>query len=350
MKSSSYETILRELMPKQLQERRDYGTLGMDQLEENAVALLEKGVKLPMMLELRIREKHKKAFIIDYPQDSLCHQIWDSSKEPPTLKSKIRDKILSDLEKVLSLYFNKYKEWLSDVSLTGSMTTNQYNPDTDVDVNVSIDYDVFRKHNQSSIEHISNDLELKDLIRDKVYKLNGRNLTGDHSIKYFVMGKGKRIESDFVYDILHDKWAIPPKLVEQSFDPDDEFAGPRSKALQIIMSIIPFILKTKVHLSDLIRIEIGNKDTSEIKKTLQVDINELNEMQKKIKGIGRVRFESDDNDLLSYAFSKNWEFNNIVFKYVEKYGFSKIFRVLNLLLTDKEKDRFKKIEGASNES
>lgn len=343
MKLSSYESILREFMPKPLQERRDYGTEGMDALEQNAMSLLDKGIKLPMMLELRLRKRLKKSSIIDYPQDSLCPLIWDL-KQPPSLKPAIRRKILSSLFNLLTINFRNYKDWVTEVTLTGSIVTNQYNSSTDIDVNVSIDYDVFRKYNLDLTRHISNDLELRKFIRQKVYKLNGEKLAGDHPVKFFVIGKGRRLESDFVYDLLENKWLKSPILVDKSFDPDVEFVGPRYKALQIISSVIPFILETKVHLSDLIRLEEANRDVSNIRETLKSNINELKQIQEKLKRIRKSRFENEEIDLLGYAFSKNWEFNNIVFKYLERYCFNKPLEVLKLLLSNEEKEQLKKLD------
>lgn len=60
MKTANYESILRELMPNPLKERRDYIVDGRDTLEQNAISLLEKGVKIPINLEVRLRKKYKK--------------------------------------------------------------------------------------------------------------------------------------------------------------------------------------------------------------------------------------------------------------------------------------------------
>jgi hypothetical protein len=168
-------------------------------------------------------------------------------------------------------------------------------------------------------------------------------VAGDHPVKFFVIGKGRRLESDFVFDILNDKWlSSPPVLVDKDFDPDDEFAGPRYKAIQIMLSILPFILKIKVHLVDLIRLEASNEETSKIRQTLKYNISELDVICDKIKQIRQARFEKNvEIDLLGYAFSKNWEYNNIVFKYLEKYGFNKPYKVLDNLLIDVQKNKLK---------
>jgi hypothetical protein len=61
LKTSSYESMLKEFMPKNpLIERRDYSIKGRDILEQNAVELLDKGIKLPIELELQLRRKYEK--------------------------------------------------------------------------------------------------------------------------------------------------------------------------------------------------------------------------------------------------------------------------------------------------
>lgn len=342
MKTSSYESILTELLPKPLQERRDYGVDGRDFLEQNAIELMTQEqmfgkIKIPMELELQLMKRLKKSSIIDYPKETLCHCIWDSTNKPPVLKTEIRQKILSDLFKVLQSNFKDYKEWLSEVTLTGSIVTNQYVCGSDVDVNVSIDFDLFRKANGVLTKPVSNDLELRKLIRNKVHKLNGFDVIGEHSVRYFIIEKGKRLESDFIFDLLNNKWIKEPVLVDIDFDPDKEFSKAKTKALDIVSSIVSCLLETKVDIVDFLRLKNADKDVLESKRNICIDIEKLNNFRIYLKQLRHVRFEDGKEQILCYGFSKNWDFNNIVFKYVEKYGFKKPLEVLKALLNDEEK-------------
>jgi predicted nucleotidyltransferase len=316
MKTSSYESILTELLPKPLQERRDYGVNGRDFLEQNAVELMSQEemlgkIKLPMELELQLMKRLKKSSLIDYPKESLCHCIWDSTKQPPVLKTEIRQKILSELFKVLK------KDWLTEVTLVGSITTNQYVCSSDVDVNVCIDYNLFRKSNPVLTKPISDDLELRKLIRNKVHKINGFNVIGEHEVHYHITEKGKRLESEFVFDLLNDKWIKEPVLVDIDLDPDKQYEEQKEKALGIVSSVVSCLLQTKVDIVDFLRQKNAEKDTIESKRNISIDIEKLKHFKDNLKQLRQI--------------------DNVVFKYVEKYGFKKPLEVLKVLLNNEEK-------------
>jgi len=289
------------------------------------------------LVPLRDRRDYgeKKSSIIDYPQDNLCPLIWDNSS-PPKIKNNVKSKILSWLYSALSSFKN-VNDWLVDISITGSIVTNMYNESTDVDVNVSIDYEKFRHNNKNVSRHIQDNLELRNFLRKYVYMYNGNKLAGDHPIKFFVIGKNKRLESDFIYDIIKDNWIRKPILVEKGFNPDKEFIEAKSHALYLINIIINVLLKAKISITDLLRKDVAGMYTLEERNIVEKDIDEVKELKNLIKNLRQYRFKSDKIVLLGYGFSKNWEFFNIVFKYIEKYGFKDPVKVLNMLLTNEEK-------------
>lgn len=115
MKTSNYESILREILPKSdpLKERRDYGAQGMDALEQNAMALLDKGVKLPMMLEIRLRKmlENKQAIIKrcpkknqdDRPKSEQQWCLFDSKGERLLGRHPSKEKAL-DQERAIQIH------------------------------------------------------------------------------------------------------------------------------------------------------------------------------------------------------------------------------------------------------
>ncbi|MDD5650082.1 MAG: DNA polymerase ligase N-terminal domain-containing protein [Candidatus Nanoarchaeia archaeon] len=341
-KKANTERIIAQIM-QPLIERRDYVPGGKDMLEQNAEVLKKKKL-LPKELEIFFeRRLPKHASIIDYPQETFCPMIWDLKVEPIRLKSEIRKIILDRLSSVLSK-FNNYKNWVTDISMTGSMVTNQYVPETDVDINVSIDFDKFRQDNLQSVRHCSNDLEIRQFIRQYVYRLNDKKLVGDHPVKFFVIGKNRRLESDSVYDILKDSWLSSPKFVDTTFVPDEEFAKERQQALSIVRFVLPFIFRTKVHVNDLVYQEKANKDTTDIKAKLTRDFQDLKTLKEEIKEFRLIRFKTNEFELLGCKFSKNWEAFNIIFKYIERYGFKDPIKYLSNLLTNEEKKILSKHE------
>ena len=355
MSKYNYEEILKKIYSKPqlepLKERRDYGLFGHDTVEKNVLQLLENGADIPQDLLDQLKNRlipfpaRKKASIIDFPRNNLCALVWNLKVWPPVLKQKVKKKIISDLINTLNKNFQGYKNWLDEISIVGSTTTNQYDHNADVDVNVSIDFDEFRKCNSVLSEHISDNLELRKFIRDKVYILNGQNIAGDHPVKYFVISKGRRLESDAVYDVRTDKWIKLPKLIAVAFNPDAEFINIKMCASEIIKKISLLLLKIKLGLRDLIRLEEGNEQDIATETQIQDSLARLDDIQRAIKEIHLMRFKEKDIELVGYKLSKNWEINNILFKYIEKYGFKKPSEFLKSILLKDERKKLDEIRS-----
>ena len=68
----------------------------------------------------------------------------------------------------------------------------------------------------------------------------------------------------------------------------------------------------------------------------------LENIQEQIKSIRKIRFLKDDVNLLGYGLSKNWEENNVVYKYLERYHYNKPLKVLMRVLDDEELQKIQK--------
>jgi len=325
-----------EIVP--LKDRRDYNENNLDFLERNYKALQDKDAPISQDLinQFTKRIPGKKASIIDFPNNTLCPEIWDSA-EPSRLLADVRIKILADLADVLRTEFKQYTKWLSEVTLVGSMVTNQYNFESDLDINVCIDYDKFRETNEVTTNY-DTDKKLRKFIRSKVYILNDKFIVGQHPTNYFVIGKGNRLESDAVYDVINNKWIVSPQLVPGDFNPDEVFEVQRDKALRMIRKCVKLILTIKMCIDDILR-----QHSSEKEIFLKDNIDALSKLQEQILNLRKIRFNKPNIELLSLGYSKNWEANNIVFKYIESYDFKKPLRVLINVLDDKEKIQLQKL-------
>lgn len=341
------EITKRVVMP--LMVRRDYGQDGHDQLEQDALELKEDG-KLPKKLEKDLEKRlepfpAKKASIIDYPKQNLTPWLWDLSVWPPKLKPEVRQNILGMLFNTLDMKVVDPYDWITEITLTGSITTNQYDADTDVDVNVSVDYDQFKKDNPGL--HFANDHDVRTFLREIVYTHNGTKIAGNHPLKYFVIGKGHRLESDFVYDIWYDQWMDEPKLVSLNFDPDDTFNTQHAKALAICNDVTGLLVGIRSLVSDLKRrrdaVKRNQKKEAAVEAEIAKSIGILVDAYDQIKTLRKIRFKEKNPVLLGYKFSNNWEENNILFKYIERMGFKKPIKLLPYVLTSKEIDIIEEI-------
>jgi predicted nucleotidyltransferase len=282
--------------------------------------------------------KDRLASVIDQPRKTLSPWIWDASVNPPKIKDEIRKTILDDLYSALEFKLIEPKKWISEVTLTGSSVTNQYLEDTDIDVNVSVNYDLFRALH--SFLEFKSDLETRTYIRNIVYKLNKKIISGSHLIRYFVIGKDRRLESDFVFDLLKDEWIKPPVLVSLDFHPDDVFKEQKIAAIEMVNSISKIYTNIKIRIEDFRRCQQSiNRDFSKeevTKDKIREMILILQQAEDDIKDC-RIKSFNLKSDSLAYNFSNSWQENNVIFKYVEKYGYNKPLTKLTSELSDVDK-------------
>lgn len=84
-----------------------------------------------------MEENIEKESSIDFPVSSgLCSEIWDEVEEGQfKIKGDIKQRALELVDKLLARYHVEAK----GVNVVGSICSNQYTPDSDVDVHIQVD-------------------------------------------------------------------------------------------------------------------------------------------------------------------------------------------------------------------
>lgn len=147
------------------------------------------------------------ANILDPVQDTLDPTVWDAVHErTPVLKPQHKSWILETIHDVLKQHgYGDMDKWL-EVYLTGSLTTYQYSDDSDADVSLFVNTDVFPEWSRA------------EMIGVMVSHLDGTPLPGTtHPMQGYVVAKGIRPEHLYKpglrsgYEIQHDRWVVPPE-------------------------------------------------------------------------------------------------------------------------------------------
>ena len=145
--------------------------------------------------------------ILDPVHDTLDPTVWDAVNEAhPTLKPQHGHWILDTIESVLRENgYGDSEKWL-EVYLTGSLTTFQYSDESDCDVSLFVNTDVFPEWSRA---------EMIALFVDKV---DGTKLPGTtHPMQCFVVAKGIRPTDLYKpglrsgYQIALNRWLVPPE-------------------------------------------------------------------------------------------------------------------------------------------
>lgn len=153
------------------------------------------------------RNKRRQSNILDPVHDSLAPDVWDSPEAPePTLKPDHLEWITSTITSVLDgAGYDGMDEWLSLV-LTGSLTTYQYSQDSDCDISLFVNTDVFPEWSRA------------EMIALMVSKVDGTKLPGtQYPMQCFVVSP-KITKEDLYklglrsgYDLSLDQWIVPPE-------------------------------------------------------------------------------------------------------------------------------------------
>jgi hypothetical protein len=153
------------------------------------------------------------ASILDPVRDTLDPTVWDAVNEyNPVLKPQHRDWIIDTVISTLKRHgYGDMDKWL-EVYLTGSLTTFQYSDDSDCDVSLFVNTDVFPEWSRA------------EMIGIFVSEVDGTTLPGTtHPMQCYVVAKGIRSEDLYKpglrsgYQIQNDRWVVPPER-ERSHD------------------------------------------------------------------------------------------------------------------------------------
>lgn len=147
------------------------------------------------------------ANILDPVRDTLDPTVWDAVHEhTPILKHQHKMWIIDTIHKVLKEHgYGDMDKWL-EIYLTGSLTTFQYSDDSDADVSLFVNTDVFPEWSRA------------EMIGVMVSHFDGTPLPGTtHPMQGYVVAKGIRPQDLYKpglrsgYLIQRDQWVVPPE-------------------------------------------------------------------------------------------------------------------------------------------
>jgi len=306
-------------------------------------------------------KENKQASQIDPPRPSLSPTLWEYKTDGlPRLKDEAKWFIINPLFDILRQHKLRHPEkWVYRISLTGSITTNQYHNDTDVDINVEIDFPLFLKYNPELGLSLKNWLGIRSFLRRIIYKLNGVTFpNSEHERQYFVISKGRVLESDNWYDVVREVWYKGPNLVDFEFIPDKEFQEIKEQAEEVIKDIISLFGHIKYEVANMLRIKrqfeeasVFNNDLlglfEDYRRHIKASYYSIKKIQKEVFETREDIYSKHYNQLdfpTSYRYSRNWSAPNIFYKYVEKSGVLKSpEEYLKNLMSEEEYNLFIKI-------
>ena len=278
---------------------------------------------------------------IDVPQSELEPLVWQKQvlREGtfyvlwPTLKQKIYA--------LLREYPRLHLLDAESIRIVGSICTNQYQADADIDVHVLI------PATQLGPE-LTADMWVKDVMR--FFKEPGRQyFVGDHPIEiYLQLDPEQDMVGDAVYDLIHDQWLKGPKLVAADFDPYTAYA-------EVLADIRDMVRAADLDLGELgrdvvdyevIKRALTRLDDSQRSGLLTVLTNKLTAIEADVDKLMKDKKEwvdmrhqatkvtpelAHDQALVAHQ----WEVKNALAKMIARYGYYRTISELEALMDER---------------
>lgn len=253
---------------------------------------------------------------IDFPQETLCQDLWTEKEGKYTLKSEVRDVILDAVELIKKQpIFNN----ISSVRIVGSMCSNQYTSSSDIDVHfipTKINKTMTTEElNKKLKTFIKSNKKLKDLIIDT------------HPLEfYFQYNEYQDLMSAGVYDVENNEWVVEPTIVKLDFNPYDEY----KEAFPIIGKYVKKIEQIFSDINKNIHLKEYKAIDEDVKKLLAIKL-ELKEYRRSYSS------PTSTEEAEKSRQDKEWHKIDAVFKFIDKFGYLRKITLIELLFKDEKK-------------
>lgn len=284
------------------------------------------------------REESVNESSIDYPSEQLPMDVWDKTDKGYVLKPEIEDKIRALFKKFDRDHGVKLLADSDEVHIIGSIGTNQYESDADVDVHILKDPDTLKL----DVGGKSSDDWVREVIHWS-WEPKNQIKVGDHPIELFLqLDESTDKLADAVYDFNSRTWIKGPQITPFSFDPYEVYAPVVEELRQIIKEADLAIGELE---RDVVDYDIIKGALSKLPDSIRDRVQErlrgkLEEIEKDIDVLAKDREEwqlmrrnaSKSSPALSdIERVKTWATRNALFKFLHRYGYWKIIEELEKL-------------------
>jgi len=275
---------------------------------------------------------------IDFPREGLDLAVWNKEDDSYTLREDVKKKILAILEEYPDIVL---KDIVDTIHIVGSIGTNLYEDDCDIDVHV-IPKD-FTGWNEKKVREVWN------WFNDHRDEING--YVEKHPIEIWIQTDvNQDLLSDGCYDLLVNKWKKGPMVVPMDYDPYEDFShiADDIRAVSRDADILFGELKRDVIDYDVINRameRMSGEDKKRLLQKLQAKLeeieNDITVLYTKKKSWVDIRTSvskpaTPEQALKDVELAKKWRDTNATFKFVNRYHYLRTINLLKELLGDDE--------------
>jgi predicted nucleotidyltransferase len=300
---------------------------------------------------------------IDFPQKDLDLNVWDKKDNLYTIVPEVKRKILDVIGKypdvdLIDAAAGGEPSPAATIHIVGSICSNQYTLDADIDVHIVISEDA----------DFYGDIDFQKKVikwfNDNRESIDG--FIGKHPIEVYPQyDKKQDMMSVGVYDLLADEWLVGPKKVPEDYDPYEDFSHIADDLRDVVEDADKLFGELKRDVIDYgVIVQAMNQLSVEQKELFLERLGrKLEEIEDDIDSLYSKRKEwiaarkkaskpsSPEEAADDIELAKQWNDQNAIFKFVNRYNYLKIISDLKDLLKDnkltpREVDKIQGIMGA----
>ena len=280
---------------------------------------------------------------IDYPRKDLDPAVWNRNGNTYILRPEVKNKILDVIKQYPDDLIDMAASGESGatVHIVGSICTNTFLDDCDIDVHIVISED---SNFHGDLEFQSKVMDWFNLIRDEI-----GGYIEKHPIEVFTQfDPNQDYMSDGVYNLIPDEWLVGPKIEPLTYDPYQDYSHIANDLRNSVEDADKLIgeLKRDVIDYDMVKQAMDNLAPDQQGIFLARLKSKLEEIEKDIEDLYGKRREWVDmrrqaskpstpeeaqNDV---ELVRKWNDTNAVFKFISRYQYFRVIKDLEKLLAD----------------
>lgn len=304
-----------------------------------------------MISDLIERLLHLNDSMVDFPRPDLDLSVWNKTDSHTsdgipgayTLKPDVKKKILDTLSKYpdvdLLIIASSGGEHKEEIHVIGSICTNQYVDDSDIDIHIVVSPD----------SEGFNDGDFQDAVNDWFKEESNKQFIGKHPIEvYLQFNPNQELMADGVYRLMTGEWLKGPKIVPANYNPYEDFAHVFDDLRPIVQGVDVMLGELKRDVIDYETIKsaitkLPKKERGDLKAALEAKLEEIEQdiqgLYKKRKDLAKSRElasqpKTPEEALKSAELTKEWRDKNAAFKFVARYQYMRVIKELESLLDD----------------
>ena len=274
--------------------------------------------------------------ILDDPRDTLCPEVWNLQSNPLVLTDKAQRKIDDIIQWVQSKYnFNDLS-----VYIIGSICSNSYSEDSDID----IDFCSLEMFEDDTNEDIVKDFSWKfkkNFNDNYMEKFPEQSKIGTHPIEvYFEVNPFQCFMSVGCYNVLEKKWEVGPQQKDKGFDPVSEYYSSAMKQVDRILKDIRTTIFELYEIAFVSKKSNNNSFKDQMKAKIKEKLEDAVTLYDSMKNV-RSNFQKpckSKEEALKRREDKKRHIVNAAFKFLEKFGYMSILKDFVQLRYDIEAD------------